>query len=180
MSREWITDRLPTEADAYGSNIIVPNNCPKGWGKKNFGPIKLGEPWAHMPTMPAYINPLEPECRALIPDGCTVEYRGIAWNNGGNVTDYIFTGSSGTSYPFRGIPKGFEEHQYWEVIKPAPAYWSKASDFPPVCWIMSNTCPRCYLVTQPSTILIHAGIEAYHWKDRPFDNFEDGEPLTKF
>jgi hypothetical protein len=54
-------------------------------------------------------------------------------------------------------------------------YWSKASHYPPVCYVRRKDQDCCFLITHAP----YAGnIKEYRWSPEPFDNFEDGEPMT--
>ena len=118
--QKWITNRLPTPQDAQGINIVVPNSCPKGWGKRDYRQMVAGEAWSHMPMMPRYVEPVEPECpKDVIPEGCTVVYKGSGWDNNDIEAEYIVRlkgGSKGCLW--NEIPSGNDFLLYWEVIRP--------------------------------------------------------------
>ncbi len=55
---QWITDRLPMEADLneFGHIIKPDNTVAKGWRVDNTQRIKLGDPWFPVQTMPTFIS----------------------------------------------------------------------------------------------------------------------------
>jgi hypothetical protein len=78
-------------------------------------------------------------------------------------------------------------------FEPKPEYWSKPSDFPPVCWLWRPHWECCALVTSLYSKgelrgrVVCSGMSPFkvsdlknaRWSDRPFDCFEDGKPCVK-
>ena len=75
-------------------------------------------------------------------------------------------------------------------FEPEPEYWSKPSDFPPVCWLWRPHWESCALVTrfyQKNERVWCEGMQPFNfsdlknarWSDRPFDRFKDGKPCVK-
>ena len=63
-------------------------------------------------------------------------------------------------------------------------YWSKPSDFPPVCWMKRKGGKGTYTVSEVNNHRFFIGgnrfefdqlDEEFRWSYRPFDNFEDGQ-----
>jgi len=57
-TNQWITDRLPMEADLneFGHIVKPDNTVAKGWRVDNTQRIKLGDPWFPVQTMPTFIS----------------------------------------------------------------------------------------------------------------------------
>jgi len=55
-TNEWITDRLPSKADAneYGHIARADKRRDCGWYADHSGQVKLGDPWAPWPRMPLH------------------------------------------------------------------------------------------------------------------------------
>ena len=67
-TRQWITDRLPTEADAARNECVVrPADGLPGWQPAHHTKIRPGEPWAPYPSMPPYVPPA-PSYRPWTPE----------------------------------------------------------------------------------------------------------------
>lgn len=206
--QQWITDRLPTTTDSVCGLVMVPSERVEGWAQKTFASIELGEPWAPWPKMPPY-KPKKTtiEWLEMLPDG----YRERAIEQ--CCQDQKTKQQKGLPYAvlaFEGWNKTDEGDDFWSSVylainedntvnhdklpplplEPEPEYWSRPSDFPPVCWLFVNGSDTvCRQVTGFDTslgrIILHGRKVAFEyirfarWSDRPFDRFEDGKPCVK-
>ena len=74
INQEWITDRVPTEADSDVHGYVwVPSNGLDGFNVTEYDDISLGEPWMHCPKAPPYVKQKEYWCKPSdLPSVCWI------------------------------------------------------------------------------------------------------------
>lgn len=209
INQEWITDRVPTEADSDVHGYIwIPSNDLDGFDVAEYYAINIGEPWMHCPKAPPYVKQKTfEEWLELLPDGYRERAIANIDENRRYNEDFSKSIKVALLYSFNWDDSK-EGREFWQkvydsidhddtinylLLPPLPdkkEYWSKPSDLPSVCWVMSKDNPCCILVTLTKTeyFLSNSGRSIYYgdylkdfrWSDRPFDNFEDGKECIKF
>ena len=88
--------------------------------------------------------------------------------------------------PWHPKPKAVPPAPYVkpETEAPSKQYWSKPSDFPPVCWMKRKGGEGTYTVSEVNYACFFIGgnrfefdqlHDEFRWSDRPFGNYSDGQ-----